>query len=96
MRTQGKKNEGNAAEKYAEFINKEVIIYYRDMRGTDRKLYGVITEIRGDIIYMQNGEWSGMLNCANAKVSLVSTVAGWHKGYMESKEERGLFDKIFR
>ena len=95
MRTQ-RITEGNAAEKYAEFINKKVIVYYRDMRGTGRKLYGIITEIRGDIIHMQNGEWSGMLNCANAKVSLVSTVAGWDSRFMDSKEERGLFDKLFR
>lgn len=97
MRTQGAKKEGTAAEKYAEFINKHVIIYYRDMRGTDRKLHGVITEVRGDVMYLQNGEWSGVLDCSHARVLLVSTVSGWNKDGkdIEYKSERGLFGKLF-
>lgn len=99
MRTEEtKKNAGDAAEKYAEFVNKHVIIYYRDQRGTDRKLHGTITEVRGDVLYLQNGEWSGVLDCAHAKVSLVSTVSGWNRSEgrdIEYKSERVLFGKLF-
>lgn len=70
-------NRGRAAEQYASFIGKNVIIYYRDMKDVDRKLYGEITNAKGDILFMQNGEWRGILNCANARVTLVSTVDGW-------------------
>ena len=36
------RKEGKAAEKYASLTGKHVIIYYRDMRDTGRKLHGVI------------------------------------------------------
>lgn len=81
---------GKAAEKYAEFVGKNVMIYYRDMRDTDRKLHGVITRIEGDTIFLQNGEWTGALNCRNARVSLVSEVAGWNK------EKRSIFSRFFK
>lgn len=73
---------GKAAEKYAEFVGKNVMIYYRDMRDTDRKLHGVITRI--------DGEWTGALNCRNARVSLISEVAGWNK------EKRSIFSRFFK
>lgn len=97
MKTGERIIEGDAAEKYAEFVNKHVIIYYRDQRGTDRKLHGTITEVRGDVMYLQNGEWSGVLDCAHARVSLVSTVSGWNRADkdIEYKSERGLFGKLF-
>jgi hypothetical protein len=95
MNTNKRKN-GDAAEKYAEFINKHVIIYYQDMSGTDRRLHGVITEVRGDVMYLQNGEWSGVLDCAHATVSLVSTVSGWGKDKdLEYKADRGIIGKLF-
>jgi len=75
-------------------VGKNVIIYYRDMRDTDRKLYGVITEVAGDVIYMQNGEWNGILNCRHARILLVSTVDGWNSKDMEMKDERGWFTKL--
>lgn len=85
---------GKAAEKYASMVGKNVIIYYRDMRDTDRKLYGVITEVAGDVIYMQNGEWNGILDCRHAKILLVSTVDGWNCKDMETTDERGWFTKL--
>ena len=94
MRTE-KRSNGTAAEKYAEFIGKHVIIYYRDMRDTDRRLHGVVIDARGDGLYLQNGEWNVMLDCKNARVILVSTVAGWSRD-IESKEERGIFRNIFK
>ena len=95
MNTETRKN-GDAAEKYAEFINKHVIIYYRDMRDTDRRLHGVITEVEGDLVKMENGEWHGSLNVRHARVLLVSTVAGWNKEEMACDEKRGLFSRIFK
>ena len=86
---------GKAAEKYAEFKDKHVIIYYRDMRDTDRKLHGVITEAKGDALYLQNGEWSGVLNCRHAKIILLSTVAGWNKD-IDTDDERGFLSRLFR
>ena len=87
---------GKAAEKYAEFVGKHVIIYYRDMRDTDRKLHGVITEVEGDLLKMENGEWRGSLNVRHAKVLLVSTVAGWNKEEMDSDEKRGKVSRFLK
>lgn len=87
---------GKAAERYATMVGKNVIIYYRDMRDTDRKLYGVITEIAGDVIHMQNGEWCGILDCRHARILLVSTIDGWNTAEMEDKAERHWYDKLFR
>lgn len=87
---------GKAAERYAEFVGKHVIIYYRDMRDTDRRLHGVITEVEGDLVKMENGEWQGSLNVRHARALLVSTVAGWNKEEMDCDEKRGLFSIIFK
>ena len=86
---------GKAAEKYASLTGKHVIIYYRDMRDTDRKLHGVIMQAEGDVIHLQNGEWSGILNCRNARVLLVSTTDGWNSRDMETKEDKSWIRKIF-
>lgn len=96
MNTTRVRTGGKAAEKYASLTGKHVIIYYRDMRETDRKLHGVITEVVGDVIYLQNGDWSGILDCRYAKVLLVSTVDGWNCKKMETKEERNWLERIFR
>ena len=87
---------GKAAEKYASLTGKQVIIYYRDMRDTDRKLYGVITAIDGDMMHLQNDQWQGILDCRHARILLVSTVDGWNCREMETKEEQGWFTKLFR
>lgn len=87
---------GKAAEKHASLQGKNVIIYYRDMRDTDRKLYGVITAIDGDVMHLQNEQWQGILDCRHARILLVSTVDGWNCREMETKEEQGWFTKLFR
>ena len=87
----GASNKGGAAEQYASFVGKNVVIYYRGMKDTDRKLHGTITNAKGVILFLQNGEWSGMLNCANARVTLVSTIDGWSNNF----ETKGIMKRIF-
>lgn len=94
--TRSVRTQGKAAEKYASLTGKHVIIYYRDMRDTDRKLHGVITAIEGDVMHLQNDEWKGILDCRHARILLVSTVDGWNCREMETKEEQGWFTKLFR
>lgn len=69
--------EGCAAEQYEDFVGEKVRIYYQDMRGTNRSLIGTITQCNGDNIWMVNGAWKGILNCANAKICIISTCEGW-------------------
>ena len=85
---------GKAAEKDASLQGKNVIIYYRDLRDTDRKLYGIITGIDGDVMHLQNDQWQGILDCRHARILLVSTVDGWNCREMETKEEQGWFRKL--
>lgn len=72
-----------AALIYERFLGEPVIIYYKDTRGTPRKLVGKIVEIEGDRLWLENenrytGEtWRGVINCAHAGIYLISTVAGW-------------------
>lgn len=61
MNTRSVRTSGKAAEKFASLQGKHVIIYYRDMRDTDRKLHGIITEVDGDVLHLQNGDWNGIL-----------------------------------
>lgn len=74
---------GEAAEDYARLTGHRVIIYYRDQRGTDRKLVGKIVEIDGDKIWLENthkatGElWRGCINAAVCSIGVISTVQGW-------------------
>lgn len=74
---------GFAAEQYAEFLDRRVVIYYVDEKSQHRKLIGEVTRIDGDVMWMTNknkytGErWLCALNCANVKVSIISTVEGW-------------------
>ena len=74
---------GYAAEEYARLENERVIIYYKDQRGVDRTIFGKITEIDGDKLWLENknrrtGElWRGVINCANCQIGVISTVRGW-------------------
>lgn len=69
--------ENCAAEQYDRFTGKKVRIYYQDMKGTNRSLIGTVTECDGDNMWMENGDWRGVLNCANAKICIISTIEGW-------------------
>ena len=76
-------NAGDSASDYARLLGERVIIYYRDQRGTDRKLVGTIVEIDGDKLWLENthkttGElWRGCINCAVCPIGVISTVQGW-------------------
>ena len=80
-------NGGATAEQYASFLGKMVRIYYQDMRGTNRALIGTITKCEGNNLCMQNGEWHGVLNTANAKICLISTIEGWGYPRIETNDE---------
>lgn len=72
-----------AAQDYERLKGHRVIIYYRDQRGTDRKLVGKIVDIDGDKLWLENnhkrtGElWRGCINCATCSIGVISTLAGW-------------------
>lgn len=74
---------GDSAQDYERLLGHRVIIYYRDAKGTSRKLVGKIVEVDGDRLWLENinprtGKlWRGAFNCANNDISLISTVDGW-------------------
>lgn len=74
---------GDSAQDYERLLGHRVIIYYQGQRGTDRKLVGKITEIDGDLMWLENTRqdtgklWRGCINCANCKIGLISTIQGW-------------------
>lgn len=74
---------GDSAQDYERLLGHRVIIYYQDQRGTDRKLVGKITEIDGDLLWLENthkrtGElWRGCINCSTCSIGVVSTLQGW-------------------
>lgn len=90
-----KSSSGTNAERYARLKGKHVVIYYRDMREVDRTLHGILTDIEGDILWLQNGQWQGALDCAVSKVTLVSTVDGWNGKQLETKDV-SFISKLFR
>ena len=76
-----------AAGMYAPMLGKKVLIFYRDTRGTDRKMIGTITSIDGDLLWLENNDtWKGCINCANAKISIISAIDGWGTQQLETKE----------
>lgn len=79
--------EGCSAEQYERFVGQKVRIYYQDMRGTNRALIGTVTEVDGDNLWMENGAWHGVLNCANARICIISTIEGWGFPRIETNDE---------
>lgn len=64
---------------YAEFIGKDVMLFYEDSKGVSRKMVGVITRIVGNNIYVHsacNG-WQGVINCDICRIGNISTREGW-------------------
>lgn len=80
---------GYAAEIYTRLLQKKVVLYYTDEHEKSRKLVGTISNIEGDVLWLENtnrvtGEkWRCAVNVANVRVSLISTVEGWNS----SREE---------
>ena len=75
--------DGSCARDYERLMGEKVIIYYRDFQDRDHRLVGVIRDIDGDLIWLENhhkhtGElWRGAINVAHARIVLVSTIEGW-------------------
>ena len=80
-------SEGCSAEQHESFTGKQVRIFYQDMRGTNRSLLGTITKCEGDNLGLENGAWHGVLNCANAKICIISTIEGWCHPRIETNFE---------
>lgn len=73
------KDRSKAEFLYADFIDKDVILFYEDAKGVSRKMVGVITRIEGNIIYVHsacNG-WRGVINCDICRIGNISTREGW-------------------
>lgn len=91
-----------APKVYDKYIGQLIIVYYRDQRGTDRKLYGTLDSTDGGCLHLSNGEWQGSLNYRTADITLVSTVAGWNSrednegNEPEDSPKKGFFRKLFR
>lgn len=82
---------------YDRYIGQHIIVYYRDLRGTDRKLHGVLESTDGGCLHLRNNEWRGSLNYRKADITLVSTVAGWNKNQGDQDEERpGFFRRLLK
>ena len=76
-------NAGDSASDYARLLGERVIIYYRDQRGTDRRLVGLLVDIDGDKLWLENAhpvtgeQWRGCINCAVCSIGVISTIKGW-------------------
>ena len=72
-------NRHEAENLYSGFIGKDVIVFYEDVKGTSRKMIGIITRIDRNVIFMRssvNG-WSGVINCDICHIANISTREGW-------------------
>ncbi len=76
---------------YEQYLGKEVIIYYADSWGKNRSLFGVVSRIEGDYIFLTNVNngvrWEGSINVRNTRINLVSLMQGWNTKQLQKKEE---------
>ena len=70
-----------AYEAYSRYIGEEVYIFYGDVYGTSRKVYGKIVAIEGNVIHLEREEtgWRGCIDCDTCKIGQISTTRGWSK-----------------
>ena len=75
------KEKCRAFEAYGRYIGKDVVIYYNDIRGDSRILYGRIVEISADVIHITNPQtgWCGCIDTETCKVGQISMQEGWSK-----------------
>lgn len=77
---------------YEQYLGKEIIIYYADMWGKNRSLFGVVTKIEGDYIFLTNVNngviWEGSINVRNTRINLVSLTRGWNTKKKDPKEQK--------
>lgn len=66
---------------YKDYIGKEVVVFYRDVYGTSRKMVGIINKIDHNIIHLRSNitSWSGIINCDVCSVGNICTKEGWGK-----------------
>jgi hypothetical protein len=72
-------NRNEAQYLYKDYIGKEVVIFYRDVYGTSRKMVGIINKIDHNIIHLRSNitSWSGIINCDVCSVGNICTKEGW-------------------
>lgn len=72
-------NRNDAEHLYAEFVGKDVCVFYEDSKGNARKMVGIITRIEGNTIFLRsefNG-WAGTINCDICRIGNISSREGW-------------------
>ena len=74
-------NRNEAQYLYLDYIGKDVVVFYRDIYGTSRKMMGIITKINHNIIHLHSSSttWSGIINCDVCLVGNICTREGWGK-----------------
>lgn len=74
-------NRNEAQYLYKDYIGKEVVVFYRDVYGTSRKMVGIINKIDHNIIHLRSNitSWSGIINCDVCSVGNICTREGWGK-----------------
>jgi hypothetical protein len=72
-------NRNEAQYLYKDYIGKEVVVFYRDVYGTSRKMVGIINKIDHNIIHLRSNitSWSGIINCDVCSVGNICTKEGW-------------------
>ena len=72
-------NRNEAQYLYSDYIGKEVVVFYRDVYGTSRKMVGIINKIDHNIIHLRSNitSWSGIINCDVCSVGNICTKEGW-------------------
>lgn len=75
-------------EAFSRYIGEEVVIFYSDVNGDRRKVYGRIVAIDHDVIHMEREQtgWKGCIDSSVCKVGQVSTLKGWGAAEDENNE----------
>lgn len=82
-------NRNEAQYLYKDYIKKEVVVFYRDVYGTSRKMVGIITKIDRNIIHLRSAStcWRGIINCDVCAIGNICTKEGWGR-YTEKMETK--------
>ena len=82
-------NRNEAQYLYSDYIGKDVVVFYRDVFGTCRKMVGIITKIDRNIIHLRSAStcWRGIINCDVCAIGNICTKEGWGR-YAETMETK--------